>query len=136
MVSPEFGKWTVAVDDVPWGRLFGEMVLTPHFSPNGVRVAAAVKHAGRWTIVVDGVPMPVDFEMVWEPVFSPCGSHVLAKAESQGKYLVLIDGKMGRERYDALWEPIISPDSRYVLLRFIKGDEYCREVAPLAELLR
>ncbi|MEJ2722311.1 MAG: WD40 repeat domain-containing protein, partial [bacterium] len=55
VVSPEFGRWTMAVDDEPWKRTFADMVLAPVFSPDGARIAAPVKENNRWTVAVDGV---------------------------------------------------------------------------------
>ncbi len=47
------------------------------------RIAAVVKRDNRWTIAVDGVPWPEDFDMIWDPVFSPDGENVAAKADSE-----------------------------------------------------
>ena len=135
VVSPSFGKWTIAVDDKPWARLFSQLVLAPVFSPDAKRVAAAVKEENMWTIAVDGVPGSDAFEMIWDPVFSPCGQHVLAKAESGGKYLILADGRKRGASYDMLWDPVFSPDGGHVLLRYVEDDKYCRQVMPTGELL-
>lgn len=135
VASPEFGMWTIVVDDKPWRKLFSEMALPPVFSPDGSRVAALVKDDGRWTVAVDGVPAEGGFDQVWDPVFSPCGSHVLAKAELAGKYVILADGARRGKGYDMLWDPAFSPDGQSVLLRYVEGDKYCRQVTPAAELL-
>jgi hypothetical protein len=37
-----------------WEQTFGDMVLAPHFSPDGKHVAATVKEGNRWGVAVDG----------------------------------------------------------------------------------
>ncbi len=76
---------------------FNQLVLSPVFSPDGKRVAAAVKNNNRWTIAVDGSPWSETFDNVWDPVFSPGGDKVAAKAERNGKYFVVVDGKIGKK---------------------------------------
>jgi hypothetical protein len=135
VVSPEFGKWTLAVDDQPWPCLFSDMVLPPVFSPDGGRVAAITKEGNRWSLAVDGVPVSGDFDMVWDPVFSPCGQHVVAKVELDGEQLILADGKMRDRSFERLWDPVFSPDGSHLLLRYVEDDKYCRHVVPSGELL-
>jgi hypothetical protein len=84
---------------------------------------------------VDGVPAADGFDMVWNPVFSPGGEHVLAKVESGGKYRILANGGAGGKSYDMLWDPVFSPDGGRVLLRYVEDGKYCRQVAPVGEVL-
>jgi hypothetical protein len=98
-------------------------------------VAAIVKSENRWSVAVDGVPVPDAFDMVWDPVFSPCGRHVVAKVELGGKYLILGDGRKRDQRYDRLWDPVFSPDGSHLLLRYVEDDKYCRQVVPIGEIL-
>jgi Tol biopolymer transport system component len=135
IVSPDFGKWTIAVNDRPWPKLFSDMVLAPVFSPDGQRVAAIVKDKDRWTVAVDGVPLKESFEMIWDPVFSPCGQQVLAMAEDSGRFVILANGRKYHKQFQKLWNPVFSPDGRNVLLKFIEDDKYCRQVVPVEELL-
>ena len=138
VVSPEFGKWTIAVDDKPWDRKFPEMVLAPLFSPDGKRVAALVKENDLWAIAVDGLVTGDFYDMVWAPTFSPCGRHVLAKARTNDGLFVLVDGKQAGNHagkpYERLWDPAFSPDGKSVLLRYIEDGNYCRQVLPVEEL--
>jgi hypothetical protein len=136
VVSPVFGRWTVAIDDKPWRRTLSDMVLAPVFSPDGGSVAAIVKEKNRWTIAVDGVLGEEDFDMIWDPVFSPDGVHVLAKAELGGKYFVFADGRKRGGGYDMLWDPAFSPDGVHVLLRYVEADKYCRQVVPVGDFVR
>jgi hypothetical protein len=134
VVAPEFGRWTISLDDLSWVRTFSDAVLTPVFSPDSSRVAAVVKENNRYTIAVDGIPWSTDFDMIWEPVFSPDGNKVAAKAEINGKYMLVVDGKTGVHLSDELWDPIFSPDSRQILIRCIENGWYHRKVLPLDEI--
>jgi len=134
IVSNDFGRWTIAVDDVPWKKTWGDMVLDPVFSPDGNRVAAVVKENNRWTIAIDGKAWKNDFEMIWNPVFSPNGSHVVSRIEKSGKKYIIVDGKVNNRPFDMLWEPVFSPDGKNVLLRYIEDGKYFREVLPADKL--
>jgi hypothetical protein len=149
VVASEFGRWTIAVDGIPWHNTFSDTVLPPVFSPDGKRVAAIAKESkdpmnmgsslhdikgnDRWTIVVDGIPWEKDFDMIWDPVFSPDGNTVVAKAEINGKYRVVVNGKPGKNSFDALWSPIFSPHGDKLLIKCIKGGKYYRYVLSLEE---
>ena len=135
IASPEYGRWTIAVDNAPWKNNWEDMVLEPHFSPDGKRVAAIVKDNNHWTIAVDGQPWSEAFDMIWNPVFSPCGAHVIAKAERNGRFMIVADGKAVGPQYDALWEPVFSPDGTKILLKYIENDTYCRQVVSVSDVL-
>lgn len=133
-VSPVFGKWTISVDDLPWPVSFDEVVLEPHFSPDGAHVAAIVKTKGLWSICVDGSPWDVWFDMIWDPVFSDDGKMVVCKAEKGGKYTLVINGKVWDKDFDALWEPVFSPDGRDVLVKVMEGNSYYRRLVSVSEI--
>jgi hypothetical protein len=128
VVSPEFGKWTVAVNGSPWKRTFSDAVLPPVFSPDGKRVAAIVKDKGKWTIAVDGQPWDEVFDMIWDPHFSPDGSKVAAKAEKNGVFFIVMDGKVAGTSYEACWDPVFSPEGKKILVRAIDAGTYYRRV--------
>ena len=134
VVSPRFGKWTIAVDEVLWKRTFDGAVLPPVFSPDSERVAARITKNGCWTMAVDGVPWEEKFSFLWDPVFSPDSRSVAAKAEKNGRFMVVLDGKPGKQAYDALWDPVFSPDGSKVLVRGIEGGKYYRSVIPVDEI--
>ena len=150
VVAPEYGKWTIAVENSPWKRSFGDAVLPPIFSPDSKRVAAVGKESrnpfhmesalhnieenDRYSIAVDGTPWPDDFEMVWDPIFSPGSDKVLAKVEKNGKYFIVIDGRIGKHGYEDLWNPVFSPDGEKLLIRCIEGGKYYRRVIPINEI--
>ncbi len=127
-----FGSWTVVVDDRPWKLEVSDLVLPPVFSPDGGRLAAALRDADRWTIAVDGILWPETFDMVWDPVFDPSGSRVLAKVERDGRYAVAVDGRVSGPWYERLWPPVPSPEGDRLLLRVVEDGVYTRKVVPLA----
>ncbi|MEN2995064.1 MAG: electron transfer complex subunit TmcD [Thermodesulfovibrio sp.] len=135
VVATDFGKWTVAVDGIPWKRTFSQAVLSPHFSPDSKKVASVVRENNKWTVAVDGIPWEQEFDRVWSPSFSPDGSHVLAKAEKDGVYFIVLDGKVGKESYDLLWQPQFSPDGEKILVRCIKNGRYYRKILTIGEVL-
>ncbi len=130
--SPEFGKWSVIVDDSPWKLRWDDMVLPPIFSPDSRRVGAVVKSDDHWGIAVDDEAWNETFPMVWDPVFSPDSRHVAAKVEKDGKYAVMLDGRLFSGGYEQLWEPVFSPDSQYMMLRYVSGGVYTREIVAVA----
>jgi hypothetical protein len=134
VVSPEFGKWTVAVDGILWKKTFSQAVLPPIFSSDGKRIAAVVRDNHKWTVAVDGEPWKEAFDRVWTPQFSPDGKNILAKAEKEGFFFIVLDGRIGKDTFDMLWEPIFSPDGDKVLVRCIKNGKYYRKVLTLGEI--
>jgi hypothetical protein len=121
------------VDDLPWKVEFDDLVVPPVFSPDGRRVAAAVRSGGRWTIAVDGTVWHSQFDMVWDPVFTPESDRVLAKVERDGRFAIALDGTIWSPWFDALWEPVVSPDGTRVLLRAVEGGTYYRQVVPMGD---
>ena len=136
VVSPEFGKWTVAVNGILWKKTFSQAVLPPIFSSDGKRIAAVVRDNHKWTVAVDGEPWKEAFDRVWTPQFSPDGKNILAKAEKEGFFFIVLDGIIGKDTFDMLWEPIFSPDGDKVLVRCIKNGKYYRRVLKLGEIFR
>ena len=132
VAAPSYGRWTVVVDDQPWRVEFDDLVVPPVFSPDGRRVAAAVRNDGRWSIAVDGAVWQGQFDMVWDPVFTPSGDRVLAKVEREGRFAIAVDGQIWSPWFDGLWEPVVSPDGTRVLIRAVEGGTYYRQVVPMA----
>ena len=134
IVSPSFGKWTVAVDDVPWSYTAGELVTDVTFSPDGARIGGIIKDNGNWSIVVDGKPWRSTFDMVWKPVFSPDGSQVAVKMEKDGKIGFALNDRMLNFSCENAWPPVFSPDGGRLLLRTVENGVYYRRVIPLTDL--
>ncbi len=133
IVSPQFGRWTVAVDDKPWGLTFGEMVTDLTLSADGARAAALGKDGGKGAVMVDGKAWAGRYDMAWAPVFSPDGAHVAAKVEKGGKYTVAVNGKEYSRAGEACFDPAFSPDGRLVLVKMIENGKYHRRVVPVAD---
>lgn len=136
VVSTEFGKWTISVDDKVWEKEFSQAVLPPFFSPDGKRVASVIRHKDLWTVAIDGEAWNVGFDRIWTPTFSPDSKHCIAKAEKDGVYFIVLDGKIGKDVFDMLWEPIFSPNGDKILLRFIKNGKYVRKIISIHEVFR
>jgi WD40 repeat protein len=83
IVAPSYGRWTVAVDGVPWAATFTKLVTDATFSPDGQRIAALAKEGETFRVVVDGSPWSDAWDMAWKPVFSPDGKDVAAKVEKR-----------------------------------------------------
>jgi hypothetical protein len=111
IVAPKFGRWTVAVDGVPWPATVGEMVTDLVFNPDGTHIAATVKDKGRWSLVADGGVWQNTFDMVWKPVFSPDGRHLAARVQRNGKYTVAVNDRIWSRTCD-LAGPRLQPGWR------------------------
>jgi hypothetical protein len=135
IVATSYGRWTIAVDDQAWPQEFSDMVLRPHFSPDGRHIAAAVKDKGRWGIAVDGKAWAERFDMVWEPLFSPDGEVVVAQVEQNGRRTLVANGKPWKYEVDDLWAPAFSPDGKRLLVRGAEGAKMFRQVIPTTDLV-
>ncbi len=133
IVSPAFGRWTVAVDDKAWGLTFGEMCTDLVLSADGARAAALGKDGGKWAVMVDGKAWTGRYDMAWAPVFSADGAHVAAMVEKGGKYTVAVDGKEYARAGEAAFDPAFSPDGRYVLIKMVEDGLYHRRVVPVSD---
>ncbi|MCS7203670.1 MAG: hypothetical protein NZ809_04410 [Thermodesulfovibrio sp.] len=136
VVSPDFGKWTVALDGIPWKRTFSQAVLPPFFSPNGKKVGTVVRENNLWTVAIDGKPWDIGFDRIWLPQFSPDANHCIAKAEKDGVYFIVLDGKIGKDVFDMMWEPQFSPEGDKILVRCIKNGKYIRKILSFSEVFR
>lgn len=136
IVSPSYGRWTVALDGVPWSTTVGTLLTDLVVSPNGRRAAAVVKDdAGKWSILADDKLWPGSFEMAWKPTFSADSKHIVAKVEKPGKrYTLFFDGKTYAQDFEQMWEPIFSPTGDAVLVRVIENGVYSRIVLPVGEI--
>jgi Tol biopolymer transport system component len=134
IVAPSYGRWTVAVDGVPWTTTFSTMVSDVAFSQDGQRIAALAKDNETYRVVVDGSPWSDAWDMAWKPVFSPDGSHVAAKVEKNGRYSYTVNGRSWTSSSDAAWDPVFSPDGTHLMLRTVEGGDYIRRIAPVSTI--
>ena len=134
IVSPEFGKWTIAVNGVPWRQRAKEFLTDMVFSPDGRRIAAAARSGERWTVWVADSRWRSEFDRLWPPLFSPNGGQVAAKVQRDGRYTIAVNDKCWTHTCDAVWPPVFSPSGDKVLVRSIEEGSYYRRILPLAEL--
>ena len=135
VVSPRFGRWTVAKNEKPWKMTFSDIVTNVVFSSDGNRLAAIVKNKGKWTIVVDGIPWKNMFDMVWEPVFSSDNQFIAAKIEKNKKFSIAVNDCILPFDCESAWNPVFSPEGDKLLIRTIENGNYYRRILPLAELM-
>jgi Tol biopolymer transport system component len=147
IVAPDYGNFTVAVNDKPWSKTYS-LVNDLTLSPDGSRAAAVgsenVSHnryggdmgetINRWQIIADGVPWQGWYDMVYPPVFSQDGKHLAAKVENKGKFTVILDDKAYPQEFSMLWDPIFSPESDKLLIRALdEQGRFLRIVAKIQE---
>lgn len=134
IVAPEFGKFTVACNDQPWGETF-PVVTELTLSPNGMNAAALACHSNTdYRVVVDGKAWQGAWDMAWKPVFSPDGAHVAALVRNGENYTYLVNNTPVGEVFTRAWEPVFSPNSGNVLLRGIQNNALVRMVLPIKDI--
>ncbi len=131
IVAPEFGRWTIAIDNIPWEITFSDYVSDPLFSPDGNRIACLFKDKGKWGVAVDGKPWDCLFDMVWTPVFCYNGSHIAVKVKQDGFYHIALNGTILDAKYEDMANPLFSPDNSCMLIRGRQGNLYNREIIKL-----
>ncbi len=139
IVAPDFGKFTVCVNNRLWSRKYC-VIEDIVFSPDGGRVAAIVSKEYppigldnfSWVpqrfVVMDEQEMGGPFEQVLYVSFSNEGEHVAYVASHKGDWFMVIDGKTYSRRFSCLWPPVFSADGKRILIRGIEGDRFVRTV--------
>lgn len=115
--APEFGQWTLAIDDNVWKTRFSDMVMDPVFSPDGRHLACIGKSERGWQVACDDIIWEKTFAMLGKPVFSPDGSHLAVRTEAAGNHVLFVDGKPVTEPVACLWDPIFNEDGTKLLIR-------------------
>ncbi len=128
IVSPKYGKWTVAENDKLWDIDINDMISDIVFNSAGDSLVAVVKNNAKWTLAVDGKIWNHWFDRVWGPVISDNGNLVVAIAEENGKYALVINDQIQPDKFEILFQPVIHPDGNKILLKGIKDDTYLRKV--------
>ena len=132
IVAPEYGRFTVAVNNKPWSFRF-DVVTDLVMTPDGAHVAALGKSGRNWTVIVDGLSWSSKFSRVWPAVFSPDGRLAAAKVERNDRYTVAVNGKTAAEDFDMVWAPVFSPEGDKVLIRGVQNGKYHRLVKAVGE---
>ncbi len=135
IVSPSFGRWTVAKNDAPWTCSVGGMVDELAISPDGKRAAAVCRDKNQYALMADNMVWVGWYDMAYKPVFSADSAHVAARVERAGKrFSMVMDGHAGHHEYDMLWDPVFSPDGSKILVRGINDGKYHRIVQSVDEV--
>ena len=140
IVSPKYGKWTLALDGKPWKNTYNDYVTDMVFSPDGKRLACVANEKGRFIIVVDDNPWGLQYDMAWKPVFSPDGQNVAVKVERNGRFSIAVNERLLNKSYASIWDPIFSADGQNILVRAIEKthdnkESYIREIIPVSRIL-
>ena len=129
IVAPEYGKFSVAVNDVPW-TMRAPVVVDLSVSPDGQRAAALSNATNKdWRVIVDGTAWNGTYNMAWKPVFSPNSQSIGVKVRKNGRYTILINDKAVGGEFDMCCDPIFNEDSTKVLIRGIQNGKVLRIVA-------
>ncbi len=129
IVAPEYGKFTVAKDNVPWS-VTAPVVTDLTLSPDGSRAAALGNHDNKaWHLLLDGKAWSGRYDMAWRPVFSADGRHVALRARNAGQYAVIANNQVVATGFDMAWDPAFSPEGDKILIRAMRGNTLYRIVA-------
>ncbi len=135
IVSPEYGRWTLAKNDSPWNSRVGGALFDMIMSPDASRAVAIGKEGEKYAIMADDQIWSGWYEMAYTPVFSADSKHIAVRVERPGKrFTVAVDGKAYKEDFDMLWDPIFSPDGTNILLRALQDGKFCRIVVPVNDI--
>ena len=117
------------------GPIFDDFVAAPiadaglvfdyEFSPNGKRLAYAVRQGGKMRMIVDGHPDPLE-EAVRYPVFSPGSRHVAYAVYENGSWSARLDGQPLGRKFTRIISggPSFRDDGTLEFLGIAKGTVY------------
>jgi hypothetical protein len=129
IVAPEYGKFSVAVNDKPWS-MRSPVITDLAVSPDGKSAAALANTVNKnWRICVNGSVWDGTYDMAWKPVFCPNSKSVAAKVRKNGRYSVILNGKAVGGEFDMCFDPIFNADGSKVLIRGILNQKVLRVVA-------
>lgn len=129
IVAPEYGKFTVAVDEKTWS-VTAPVVTDLVLSPDGTRAAALGNNDNKaWHIMVDGKIWHGRYDMAWKPVFSADGRQVATRVRAGDRYAIVVNDRTMGGEFDKAWDPVFSPDGTKVLIRAMRNHTLLRIVA-------
>ncbi len=131
IVSPDFGKWSVAVDDQVWSVQADAMISEIHFSQDGSSLAAVAKDKGLWNLFVNGKAWNLGADKLFSPCLSQDGSVVAVTLEKKGKWFVAVNDSVRTGPYEMMDDPVISPDGSKILIKGVENGIYKRQVISL-----
>jgi len=101
---------------------------SPHFSPDGEKIAAQVKDEKGWTIAVNGQTWKERFENCGHPHFSPDGEKIAARVKDEKGWTIAVNGQTWKERFKDCSVPHFSPDGKKIMVIVGKEGKYYRLV--------
>lgn len=128
IVSPAYGKWSVARDDRVWPLSVDTMIREIRFSGDGSSLVAVVKDQGFWTLARDGVRWTLACDKVFTPVVSSDGTVLAAAVEKQGHWYVAVNDRLITGPHEFMADPVISPDNTRILVKGIENGIFRRRV--------
>ncbi len=135
VISPEFGKWSLALDGVPWKTRVDGHLSKPVFSPCGSRVGCTGRHKGKALILIDDCPMATNYDKAWNPTFSQYGNHAAARVKKGPWFTVLLNGIEISRRFTWMPDPVFTPDGKHLMICGIEKNgphySYTREFIAL-----
>ncbi len=131
IVAPEYGKWSVAIDDAVWSVQADTMISEIHFSQDGSSLAALAKDKEFWTLFVNGKSWNLRADKMFSPCLSQDGNVVAVALEKKGKWFVAVNDKLVTGPYEMMDDPVISPDAGKILIKGVENGIYKRQVISL-----
>ncbi len=133
-MATDYGKFTVACNDIPWASTF-PTVTDLVVSRDGKHAAAlASTFNSDFRFMVDNKVWDGSWDMAWPVAFSPDGQNAGAVAEKNGKHYILMNGKPMNRAFDRAWQPTFNEDGSKVMIRAIENNQYVRIVADVNQL--
>ncbi len=142
VVAPEFGRFTVCVNEVLWKNTYS-VVEDIELSPDGERVAAVVCreyppikvgiHPPRKKLLVlNDKVLGEEWEHISYVTFSPDSSHLAWVGRRGKREYLIIDGMTFPGEFLYLWPPIFDQDSSHILIRGRQDNRYVRIVSKIS----
>lgn len=101
-----------------------EWIEEPQASPDGERIAAAVKLGEEeFTMCVNGEPWEAVYERCWFPKFSPDG-RLTALVTEEGMPTLAVEGTTWENTYDFIWDTQFSSDGSVIAAAAQMGMKY------------
>ncbi len=128
IVSPAFGKWSVAVNDRVWNMSCDTMISDIFYSDNGSCLVALLKNKGVWNLAKNQTLWDLSADKLFTPCISFDGSFVAVVMEKLGKHHLIVNNKTIVTNYDLISSPVFSPDLSKILVKGIENGIYKRRV--------
>ncbi len=127
IAAPEYGKWTIAVDDNIWKTRFHGAVSHLTLSRDGKRVVATGIEGKKRCLVENDVFWDMAVDRIWKPVMDDAGEHIAVKIETDGHLGIAVDGDILPWRFDRVCDPVFHENGKKILIKGIL-DQVCYRV--------